>query len=393
MTVTRPVGRERWRVVTAGITLFLLCFGTAGCGIPGLYGVALPGGAALGDHPYEVTIEFADVLDLVPQAAVKVNDVAVGQVKEIRLRDWTAVVVVVLNGDVELPANAVAELRQSSLLGEKFISISKPTEGAAATPLADGDTIPLARSGRNPEVEEVLSALSLVLNGGGLPQLQTIAQELGTALQGREDGIRRTLEELTDFVGGLDDQKAEIVRAIDSIDALTAKLAAQKETIATGLTTIGPGLQVLTDQRPQLVDMLGALQNLGTVATRVITETKDDVVADLQLLQPILTQLVAAGDSLPKSLDLMLTYPFPQSSVNAIRGDYTNLNADFDLSVSDLLNNLGLTGQLEQLGLLSALPLPLGSPNPLPIQADVQPAAATDPATSVPGLPGVGAGS
>lgn len=390
---TRPVGSERWRVVTAGVTLFLLCFGTAGCGIPGLYGVALPGGAALGDHPYEVTIEFDDVLDLVPQAAVKVNDVAVGEVKEIRLRDWTALVVVVLNADVELPANAVAEVRQTSLLGEKFVSIAKPTEGAATALLADGDTIPLARSGRNPEVEEVLSALSLVLNGGGLPQLQTIAKELGTALQGREDGIRRTLDELTAFVGGLDDQKSEIVRAIDSIDALTAKLAAQKDTIATGLTTIGPGLQVLTDQRPQLVDMLGALQNLGTVATRVITATKDDVVADLRLLQPILTQLAAAGDNLPKSLDLLLTYPFTQSSVNAIKGDYTNLNADFDLSVSDLLNNVGLTGQLEQLGLLSALPLPLGSPNPLPIPADVQPVSSGPAAESVPGLPGVGAGS
>ena len=39
----------------------------------------LPGGADLGGDPYAVTVEFRDVLDLVPQSAVKVDDVTVGQ--------------------------------------------------------------------------------------------------------------------------------------------------------------------------------------------------------------------------------------------------------------------------------------------------------------------------
>ncbi|HEY3610655.1 MAG TPA: mammalian cell entry protein, partial [Pseudonocardiaceae bacterium] len=51
---------------------------TASCGSAGVYDIPLPGGADLGSHPYEVTAQFGDVLDLVPQAAVKVNEVAVG---------------------------------------------------------------------------------------------------------------------------------------------------------------------------------------------------------------------------------------------------------------------------------------------------------------------------
>jgi len=44
----------------------------SGCSFSGT-DLPLPGGADVGDDPYEVTIEFRDVLDLVPQSAVRVD--------------------------------------------------------------------------------------------------------------------------------------------------------------------------------------------------------------------------------------------------------------------------------------------------------------------------------
>src|SRR5687768_14786731 len=75
---------------------------------------------------YTVTAEFADVLDLVPKAAVKVNDVTVGSVEEIRLSGFVAVVRMSLSQQVDLPDNATASIRQSSLLGEKFVALAAP---------------------------------------------------------------------------------------------------------------------------------------------------------------------------------------------------------------------------------------------------------------------------
>ncbi len=45
-----------------------------------VYSLPLPGGADVGDNSYAVTVQFRDVLDLVPQSAVKVDDVTVGKV-------------------------------------------------------------------------------------------------------------------------------------------------------------------------------------------------------------------------------------------------------------------------------------------------------------------------
>jgi phospholipid/cholesterol/gamma-HCH transport system substrate-binding protein len=336
----RSAGMPRARRLLSGAVVVATLVGVSGC--QGAFDLPLPGGAANRGDIFRVTAEFADVLDLVPQSSVKVDQVTVGSVEKIELNGWTARVTLRLPRNVNLPDNAVAELKQTSLLGEKYVQLSAPAATAPEGHLGDGDNIPLARTGRNPEVEEVLSALSLLLNGGGVAQLKTIEAELNNAMRGNQAQIKDVIKQLDTFVGGLDDQKAEIVRAIDNIDKLAAKLAAQKDDIAAALEALPGGLKVLADQRTQLVQMLQALSRLGAVGTQVIQQSKADTAANLKALAPILSQLTRAGDDLPKSLQLLLTYPFSDATTGAMKGDFTNLSADLDLNLQNLAGNLGV---------------------------------------------------
>jgi phospholipid/cholesterol/gamma-HCH transport system substrate-binding protein len=263
----------------------------AGCGFSA-YDLPLPGGAGPGDDSYQVTVRFADVLDLVPRSAVKVDDVTVGEVEEIWLDGFTANVRLRLDRSVRLPDNATAQIRQTSLLGEKFVSVAAPGGGQRSYGrLANGDVIPLARTGRSVEVEEVLSALSLLLNGGGVAQLKTINVELTKAMDGRETDINQLLRRLDTFVGELDAHKREITRAIDSLDRLSASLAKQRKTIGTTVDELPAALTILADQRKDLTRMLVELSKLGDVGTRVIEGTRADLLANLEALAPILTEL------------------------------------------------------------------------------------------------------
>ncbi len=310
------------------------------CQFNGLYDVPLPGGAAADGHAYHVTVEFRDVLDLVPQSAVKVNNVTVGAVEKVELDGWHARVRLRVADSVKLPGNAVADLRQTSMLGEKYVALEAPTGVTPSGRLGDGDVIPLSRSGRNPEIEEVLSALSALLNGGGVAQLHTINHELNKALTGREDRIKSLLKELDTFVGGLDDQKSEIVRALKGVDKLSRTLKEQQTTIGKALDSIPPALKILADQRRALTRMLTSLSDLGKVGTRVINASGDDVIANLRNLRPILTRLNQAGSDLPNALELMTTYPFPRNVTDAIKGDYVNLKITADLDLMSLYGNL-----------------------------------------------------
>jgi phospholipid/cholesterol/gamma-HCH transport system substrate-binding protein len=312
-----------------------------------VYGLPLPGGPDVGENPMTVKVEFADVLDLVPQSTVKVNDVSVGKVTAIDLEGYQALVTLQVRRDVELPDNAVAELRQTSLLGEKFVELSAPDQGASSNPLGDGDTIPIERAGRNPEVEEVLGALSLLLNGGGVAQLQTITRELNNALEGREGTARSVLEQIRTFMGQLDDNKQDIVDAIESVNDLAVSVREQQGSIDAALDELPSALESLDQQRDDLVTMLQKLSELGDVGVEVISASKQGTIDTLEQLNPVLTELGNAGDAFVKSFHVFLTYPFvdevigrdPQVARNLHMGDYTNLSIQLEIDLSG-----GVTG-------------------------------------------------
>jgi phospholipid/cholesterol/gamma-HCH transport system substrate-binding protein len=313
----------------AAIAAAAVAVAVAGCstgGFNGIYSLPLPGGASLGAHPYTVTARFANVVDLVPQSAVRVNDVAVGRVSRIYLppHSWTADVTMVVNGDVRLPANADAELQQSSLLGEWFVTLSPPPGAIAEGRLTNGAVIPLSRTTGNATVEEVLGALSLLLNGGGLAQLHTISSQLNSALRGNEPQIRSLLSQINDLATNLNAHRHDITTALDGLNQLSRTLRVRDHQIGNVLDNLTPGLRVLRDQRVQLVTLLNSLHTLSGVAVDTINKSKADTVASLRALAPILRELADAGQTLPQSLQVLLTYPFTDQVLKDIKGDYLN---------------------------------------------------------------------
>ncbi|MEU3608904.1 MCE family protein [Streptomyces sp. NPDC035033] len=335
----RAAGAGAAGAVALGLGLAVVLGAVPPVRFDGIEDLPLPGGADLGSHPYTVTAEIADVLSLVPQSAVKVNDVAVGRVTAIDLEPgtWTARVTLRINGDVRLPAGTGARVEQSSLLGEKYVQLVAPPPDAprggvrqaaarqdTGARLTDGSVIPLARTSRNTEVEEVFGALSLLLNGGGVNQLKTITRELNAALDGREPEVRSVLRRVNTLVTNLDAHRGDITRALDGLNRLSSTLAGRKKDVGTILTDLSPGLKTLENQRGSLLTMLRALDTLSGVAVSTVEASKKDMIADLKALAPTLTALADAGADLPESLQVLLTYPFTDEVMKGIKGDYLN---------------------------------------------------------------------
>jgi phospholipid/cholesterol/gamma-HCH transport system substrate-binding protein len=322
-----------------------------------VYQLPLPGSFDVGSHPITVTAEFRDVLDLVPDSTVKVNDVTVGKITDVSLQGYHASVTMQLRNDTQLPDNAVASIQQTSLLGEKFVELAAP-RSPSPNPLSSGDVIPLAHTGQNPQVEQVLGALSLLLNGGGVGQLHTITRELNKTLHGREGEARSVLHQIRDFSGQLDRHKQDIVHALDALDRLSTSLNHQRHTIDATLDELPSALHSINTQRHDLVRMLRSLAHLSGVGTRVINLSKSATIDTLRQLDPVLGQLQASGSNFVNAFQVALTYPFvdsvvgrdPQVARNLQMGDYTNLSIKFDLS-------------LDQNG---SLPIPTGLPTKLP---------------------------
>lgn len=328
---------SRTVAVVLGVVLLTGC-----SSFDGAYDLPLPGHEVDADEAFEVTAYFRDVLNVVPRSPIMVDDVVVGEVGEVERAGWNARITLLIREDVKLPDNVIADIRQVSLLGEKYVALESPTEQQPTGRLADGDTIELAATGRNPEVEEVLGALSFLLSGGGVAQLGSITEEANQVMSGREDRLKSLLSSLDSVVGTLDAQKVDIINALESLNNLTATLNAEKDVIGEALDATGPAIKVLADQEDELVEMLTALDKLGKVGTRVINASKEDVLTILKDLSPILRKLREADEQLAPGLNLLVSFPFPQSANKIVQGDYADTIAQVDIDLANLYKTLGI---------------------------------------------------
>jgi phospholipid/cholesterol/gamma-HCH transport system substrate-binding protein len=314
-----------------------------------------------------------------------VNDVNVGTVTNIELVDWHAVVTMTLDGGTDLPANATAKLGQTSLLGSVHVELAPPTDVPPSGHLKNGALIPLSSSSAYPSTEKTLSAVSLLLNGGGLGQIQDITAALSTAFSGREQDLRDLIQRLDTFVGYLNEQKDDIIAATDSLNNLVQKFADQKPVVDKALETIPRALTVLKDERQNLVDAIDQVGKFGALAADSVNQTKANLVKELNDLGPVLQSLGDAGPALTRSLDYFATFPWPKSTLSKwMRGDYANLTGVFDLTLSrldaGLFTGTRFEGELTELEFqwgrtIGQMPSPYTARNPLtaPYQFDQGP--------------------
>ena len=247
-------------------------------------------------------------------------------------------VTMTINGDVDLPDNATATIGQTSLLGSVHIELAPPTDVPPKGKLKNGSLIRLASAGAYPSTEQTLAAVSLLLNGGGLGQIQDITKALSTGFTGREQDLRSLLGQLDKFVSYLNDQKGDIIAATDSLNNLAGQFADQKPVIDKALKTLPHALTVLKDERNNLADALGRSEQIRRACRRLRQPDQANLVKELKDLGPVLQSLADAGPALTRSLDFLRNLPVPEAHAGQMdcEGDSANLTAVIDLTLSRL---------------------------------------------------------
>ena len=318
-----------------------LALALTGCSFQGLNSLPLPGAVGRGPDAVTYHVEVPNVATLESNSPVMINDVVVGSVGKMTVNAWHADVEISVKPDVAVPANAVATVGQTSLLGSMHLALNPPLGEKPSGRLQPGATIGLNQSSTYPTTEQTLSSLSTVVNAGGLGQIGDIIHNFNAALSGREPQIRELLTRLDNFVGVLDQQRDNIIASIQQLRRVAGTFAGQRDVIDRALKDIPPALDVLIKERPNLT---AALQKLGTfsdTATQLVNDAGDDLVTDLKNLEPALKALADVGPDLIPGLTWATAFPYGPAFADRItRGDYINLFAIFDLTYPRLKRTL-----------------------------------------------------
>lgn len=361
------------RVMVCVIAVLVLATASA-CGFNGLNAMPIPGAQGTGNGSYQITAMIPNAAGLVENAPVMIDDATVGSVGTIALKNWNAQVALRLDSGTRVPVGSHVMVGMTSVLGSSHLEIVQP-EHPQGGYLSAGDEIPLVKcpqqqnisapsSGKPipdinsaqqvaactfPTTEQVLSSLSVVLNGGGLSQLGDIVHEMNSVFAGRDATIRALVPRLNTLVGDLDRQKTNIISAIDGLNRLSDTINQQTPTVEKALSDSPAILQLLVDQRPHLTQALDALGRLSKTSNDIMNANSKDIKNIVANLSPLLDQLQSTGPALTESLGLLFTFPFVEDKIpDIVRGDYVNGDLVLDLTFDRLgrgaLSSLGLVG-------------------------------------------------
>ncbi|WAJ47518.1 virulence factor Mce family protein [Mycobacterium sp. Aquia_216] len=350
MRAARALIRHRaWQ----GLVLLVIALVLSSCGWRGISNVAIPGGPGDGPGSYTIYVQVPDTLAINGNSKVMVADVFVGSIKAINLKNWVATLTLGVKSTVKLPKNAIARIGQTSLLGSQHVELAAPPNPSPEL-LKNGDTIQLKNATSYPTTEQTLASLSLILRGGGIPNLEVLQNEVYDIFHGRGEQIRSFLGKLDTFTTQLNQQRDDITHAIDSTNRLLVYVGGRADVLDRVLTDLPPLIKHFADTRNLLINAVDSVGRLSQAADQYLSEARGPLHSDLQALQCPLKELGRSSPYLIGALKLILTQPFDIDTVpKMFRGDYVNISLTLDVTYSSVdnafLTGTGLSGALRAL--------------------------------------------
>lgn len=336
--MSRGVHPRRLAVVAICAALAL-----SGCAFQGLNSLPLPGAVGRGPDAVTYHVEVPNVATLESNSPVMISDVVVGSVGTMTVQGWHANVDISVKPDVIIPANAVASVGQTSLLGSMHLALDPPLGQKPSGRLQPGATLALDQSSTYPTTEQTLSSLSAVVNAGGLGQIGDVIHNFNAALSGREPQIRELLGRLDNFVGVLNDQRDNLIASIQQLDRVASKFAGQRDVIDRALKDIPPALDVLNKERPHFTEALEKLGKFSDTTSHLVNDSGQNLVTNLKDLEPALKALSDIGPEITAALTFATAFPYGPAFADRItKGDYINLYAVFDITYPRLKRSVFL---------------------------------------------------
>ncbi|MBU4560727.1 outer membrane lipid asymmetry maintenance protein MlaD [bacterium] len=87
---------------------------------------------------YSIKATFTSVTGLKTDTNIEISGIKVGKVKDIYLKDYQAVVTMLIKKDIKIQDDAIASIRTKGILGEQYIEI---LPGGSDIILEPGDTL------------------------------------------------------------------------------------------------------------------------------------------------------------------------------------------------------------------------------------------------------------
>lgn len=280
-----------------GLTLTLaLLLGISGCDVR----TTLAGEGMMRLHA-----TFDDADNLVPGHNVRMGDVVVGSIREVALdEDYRADVTFTV--DREIPADTLGTVRQMSLLGEHFLDLSLPEDGAGPM-LAEGDRLPDTAVATDLEdvAEDGIVMLDALITEDMAALVDTAAGTFGD----RGEQLGDLIGQVADVSSAYAEQTEQLGRVIDSGSQFGADLAVGADEVGALVDEVSAAVATMNRQRDRMIDSTEGLTELATRVREDLLVPHADAFEDtMARLRPLLAAFADQEEAIGRLIDGALVF-------------------------------------------------------------------------------------
>ena len=287
----------------------------------------------------EVTADFENIAGMYPGNEVSVLGLPVGSVDSVEPKGSYITVKMSFDGDVKVPADAVAALISPSLVTNRHVELAPAyTDGPT---LANGDHIPLDRTRTPVELDRVLKTVdelaASLKNQDGSTEGPLSGGILIQTLEGNGDKIRDTLAALNGALSlGVTNRDA-VSNAIIQLNELTQVIAQNDQAVRDFSGSITNVTGLLAEQAPGLEAVLAQLNDFLANTSAVLAENKDQLGGALTRLGSTTDMLKQNADRLKEVVDVtpMLMQNIDNTVAQTANGGAIRLHALIDKGLLD----------------------------------------------------------
>jgi phospholipid/cholesterol/gamma-HCH transport system substrate-binding protein len=266
------------------------------------------GKLSLFDDSYLVKARFTDATGVLNGDPVKIAGVEIGKVVSLEVTEGEALLQMEIQGDVEIPDNAIADIKFLNLLGQRVINILEPEDPSSDT-LAEGEEIPLANTRPALDLSVVFNNLRPLIQSTNPEEINTVARAILAVFKGREDDLAGILGNVGELSSTLADRDQRLARLVEDLDQVTRILNAQKSDIRTSLSEFTLFMESLADMTPLIERTIDDLTQASGEFGGLIERNRvnlDAELTDLATLLGIVNDNLGPLDRIAKNLKEVL---------------------------------------------------------------------------------------
>jgi phospholipid/cholesterol/gamma-HCH transport system substrate-binding protein len=270
--------------------------------------VLLVRSSSAADGRWKVTAQFVDTTGLYVGNEVSYLGVPVGEITAIEPEGPTMRVEMLVDDDISVPRDAVAEVLQSALLTDRYVELGPAFTGGET--LEPGSTIKVEKT-RSPisfdDLARQIDALVVALDREG-PDGRDIGDLVGVTarnLDGNGERIRRLIVSSRVALASINDKTPDLAAIAKDLDVLAKALGANDATVRRFTQNLSETSQVVAGQTESLDQTLRSLSALSTEVASFVNENRGVLKADLRDVAAITRTIRQQQDTLGRIFDYM----------------------------------------------------------------------------------------